>query len=317
MRSLPSSAEHRIQRLKGELVLSVHEKCGSSWAAIHDIRARRGIEVVTQLPPSRGPGFYLPPDHPEFAKPADAGYKEWLTYVRRWGDELRTLHDQVIPEECRVGTVDEISQVMWEKFLSACVVYDPPVPGLVEFRDRVDLGMESGPDPPDMGPEYYAYALPIRQMRDPEKAERAQQEFYWRLIEYLTERYIEPQGLDIEDVLRDALKNTPGLWKGLQEANVQNPPRYLIDPKPWHTEEDVRNAFRMLAAAHTERPQLGRARRDPLIAAECAILKDRHGWQNRRLAEQLLRLYGLQEDENLASRYVTTGRKILKDMGQN
>lgn len=313
MKSLASSAERRIRDLKSELLVSLHLRRGTFWDAVEEIRARWRIKAVIQLPHPIGPTVYLPPDHPEFARPDDARYEEWIAYIRSWRDELHGLHDRAIPVEGRVAG-DLQSPMIWEKFLSACIVYDPPVPGLREFRDMFEFGLVGGPDLPDgrAGPDYYMHTPPLVSVRDAEKAERAQEEFYHRFIESMYEMFIKPQGLDLDEVFDRVLHNTPGLWDGLQEAISLSTPRHLIDPKPYHTEEDVRSAARMLSAAHTERPAVGRSRRDPLEAAECAILKDHHKWSNRQLAER----YGW-NTEKLATEYANTGRKVLGETPQN
>ncbi len=121
-------------------------------------------------------------------------------------------------------------------------------------------------------------APPLVQVRDVEKTRRAEEEFYWRVIRELLERYIEPQGLDSGKVIKDVLWNTPGLWEDKLEAERRNPSRFVMDPKPYHTEADVRNAFRMIGAAREKLPPGGRKSRDRLVAVECAILHDQHGW---------------------------------------
>ena len=200
---------------------------------------------------------------------------------------------------------------VWERFLSACLVYDPPVPGLVEFADKFDFATEGTLEPLGSGPDYGMVAPPIRWMRDPETAESAKAELYWGMIESLIERYIEPQGLNAEDVLQDVLHNTPGLLEGLRKAEAENVARPFIEVRPHHTEEDIRNAFRMIAATHEERKtQAGRSPRDPLLAAECAILHYRYDWKYPQLADRYC-----WQDENLASKYVRSGREVLKDLG--
>ena len=304
MRSLPSSAEVRIRDLTSELLLDLHLRRGAFWEAVGDIRARWRIEAVTQLPPDiHYTAVYTPRGHPEFDRPDD---KEdyGRTPHHGWREELRILYDQAIPEDCHVG--DELhSRAIWEMFLSACVVFDPPVPGLVEFRNSFDFGLLGGPESPAGGSPFGMVAPPlVQETRDAEKAARAQEEYYLRMIVYLFERYIEPQGLDFREVIADAFEKVP--WPDPAEWEHEEP-RWFIEVKPHHTEDDARNAFRMLAAAHAERPKIGRPRRDSLMAIEAAILHDRHDWTYEHLANH----YGWQEYA-LASKYVKDGREILK-----
>ena len=88
--------------------------------------------------------------------------------------------------------------------------------------------------------------------------------------------------------------------------------RAYIEVRPETTEQDVRSAYRMLAAAHEKRPKSGRPGRNPLAAMECAGLHDRCGWTYERIAEHC----GW-HDYTAVSKYVAEGRKILEGTGQN
>jgi hypothetical protein len=85
-----------------------------------------------------------------------------------------------------------------------------------------------------------------------------------------------------------------------------NPPRPVIDPKPWHTDKDVLNAFRIIQATHPDRPKSGRKRRDLLLDAESAILHDRYGWTYERVTDH----YGWL-DYTRVSKYLKRGREIV------
>jgi len=164
MRSLPSSAEDRIWRLKSDLVLTVHLKRGAFWEAINEIRSRRGIKAPAQIPPPIAPeAYYAPPGFPEEAAPEEAGYKEWLAALEAWTGELLTLY-RFVPENCReTGGSDLLN---WIKFLSALVIFDPPVPGLREFRDALkEPRVHPRPMPAPNEPEYRGVGLPLRWVR--------------------------------------------------------------------------------------------------------------------------------------------------------
>jgi hypothetical protein len=167
MRSLPSSAEDRIWRLKSDLVLTVHLKRGASWEAINEIRIRRGIEAPAQIPPPITPGaYYAPPGFPEEVAPEEAGYKEWQVALESWTGELLTLY-RFVPENCRETVGSDF--LNWIKFLSALVIFDPPVPGLREFRDALDEArMIPRLMPAPNEPEYQGVGLPLRWVRGEE-----------------------------------------------------------------------------------------------------------------------------------------------------
>lgn len=283
-----------------------------------DVRARWSIEAPTQLP--RDISFlavFDPPtlrgvEEPDF----ENDYEAWASHFQtrhKWHEEVRMLYDQAIPEDCRVSD-NFFWPPAWARFLSACVLFEPPVPGLVEFRESFDFGVLGGPESPAGGSPYGMVAPPIVQMRDAQEAVDTTEEYYLHIIEYLVERYSEVQGLDPREVLADAFAHAPvrkaplGPEEILEEVASL---RWFIEVKPYHTEQDVRNAFLMVTAAHAERPKQGRPKRDTLVAAECATLKER-GWSNRQLADR----YGWQ-DENIATKYAATGRGILKETSQN
>lgn len=164
MRSLPSSAEKRIRDLKADLVVSAHLKRGAFGEAINGIRERWGIEAPAQIPFAITPGtYYVPPGFPEEAAPDEAGYKEWQAALESWTGELLTLY-RFVSEDCRETVGSDF--LNWIKLLSALIVFDPPVPGLREFRDALDEPhITPRPMPAPNEPEYRGVGLPVRWIR--------------------------------------------------------------------------------------------------------------------------------------------------------
>src|SRR5215207_8724440 len=102
MSSLSSSAEDRIRRLQSDLVLSVCQRRGAFWKAIHGIRERWRIEAQVQLPPPTSTGgYYTPPSFPEKPQVGDAGYEKWAGLLSQWNGELLDLHRRFVPEDYR------------------------------------------------------------------------------------------------------------------------------------------------------------------------------------------------------------------------
>jgi hypothetical protein len=112
---------------------------------------------------------------------------------------------------------------------------------------------------------------------------------------------------------------TPDLLRGREELrNRETPFRHYIMVEEYTTEAEVKRAFRLISATLTERPEKGAPRRDPLIAAQCAILFDRHNqpdpsdrrkksWTYPKLAEE----FGLKSAQ-AAKEHVEIGRELLK-----
>lgn len=200
---------------------------------------------------------------------------------------MRDLHDAVIPEDCRLHMA---SEDRWAVFLSACVIYDPPVPGLEKFANAGAgaLGLDEYPGTLGKGPRFAMQQSPIVQLRNAEKAERATEDFYMDAIGHLIER-LEAEGHDRQQIIADVLNfETPEArerWERWARAQSQNEVRPYIEVGPHTTEQDVRSAFRMLKTAQEGQPDVGRPSRKLLRGAECAILYARCGWTYERIAE--------------------------------
>ncbi len=305
---LDSSAAAKLQRFTGDLVLGLFARRGAFWNAVRDMRTRWGIEATRQVPPAINPGSF---HYPEFIDPENDEHAVGI--AAKWRGDLHFLQEKVVPEWHLKG----IGSMQWRSFLSACVLYDPPVPGLPEFAALNDPTPHKGiaffPNPQQLlGLKWSKIpsmvAPPIKSLQDPEEVKRTEKWFYERLIQEIGERYLKPLGLDIQDMRRNVLKNTPGLWEEYHKRQQQNPPRECIIPDEFTTKEDVGHGFDIIAAMWQDRPSGHRFKRDPLIAVECAILHDRHEWTYEQLANR----YGWQ-DSSRASKYIKDGRDILQE----
>ncbi len=108
---------------------------GPLWEAIRDIRERWSITARCQLSPSvRGPLFSE--GTPDFD---DDDRKKYMDYVGLWREETFAVRLKVVPQPyLRTVTMGEIFDYnlewFWNKFLSACVLYDPPDWVLIPHR---------------------------------------------------------------------------------------------------------------------------------------------------------------------------------------
>jgi hypothetical protein len=312
---LESSAVQEARRLRHKLVADLFLRQGPFWGAVREMRFRWNIAAIAQLPSVRPSSLGPPPQEGgPFVWPEDDVPREWTEeHSMRWRDDLASLWRESIPE--RYGHFH-----VWESFLAACVRYDPPEVKLVAFADygsslNLDSALPSGL-PRTAGTQLpHMPAAPIKNLRDPDRAEADCQWFYETLIDELGERYFRHSGLDIRDLVKEVLRDNPKIWDEFGERLQQNRHRWYITVDEHTTTDDVKNAARMIAATLPERPREGRKARDPLIAIQCAILFDREEplpnsrrkWSYKRLAED----YELKSVQS-AKDHVKVGRRFLQ-----
>jgi hypothetical protein len=97
LESAPSGGEENIVRaFKDGLLVQVCLQYGPFWDAIKELRKRRGITALRQMPPS-GPGIssLVMPDEPS------AGTRDFLERYDEWVTDLRTVEECCIPARLR------------------------------------------------------------------------------------------------------------------------------------------------------------------------------------------------------------------------
>jgi hypothetical protein len=312
VRELTSSGRRRLRRLRHELVLQLYLRREPLWDAIRDVRDRWNISAEVRLPPPVVGHLSLegPPAH------QDRGY---VKHAFSWLEEMSAIWAKVDPEP-RPPTSDYSDlqlELSWGDFLSACVLYDPPENQLVEFasygalettvltggRLATKANLEGLPEMVDP---------PVRSLFALSKV----RDWYWhRIFNHIGEKYLEPQGVDVDAFLDNALSYIPGLEEEYREKAERYSKLYYIRVDDYTSLEDVQRAFHMIREVQ---PHRGTKRsRDPLVAVQCAILHDRHNgrdpedrrrwrWSYTKLADRF-RL----SSERVASDYVALGREIL------
>lgn len=305
---LKSDEGAQIVRLKHELVLDLFLKRGSFWDEIEAMRLRWHIEASASLVPK---GMYMPyPNDPEV----------WDSKERRhWSREVRDFTGRVVSRRHAGESLD------WERFVSACILYDPPSAGLVEFA------YFGGPCPSmpypasdeaqeamlERGGHLMMEAPPIKYLADPTEARLIEAWLYTTVLERIGERYLEPLGLNIWDLYREVWESSSDVHAELAERNRQNAPKLYIDVSETTTENDARNAFRLIRQTQSIGRKGGKPKLDPLIAVQCAVLYDlendpdpadrrRKKWTYASLSEQC-GLRGIRA----AKYHVERGREIL------
>jgi hypothetical protein len=280
---LGSSAERRLQAFRRDLTLDLFTRHGLFWVEVCWLRDLRGITAESRLPPTLHPGkVHRPPT-------LKATNWEWRPEQRQalaeWMVLLHVLHDAVVPPEHRVETPHASSLEFWMGFLSACLLYDPPASNLLGFADHgvAAYGDFVNPLTPwaDERGALGMLAPPIRFLPDPDALLAAHHRRHERFVDELHRR-LTPDGIDVR-----GLADEIGYWV-TDDANPTDDlatlPRPYIAVDPQTTEEDVRNAFKLMAAAQPERRRPVRPRRDRLVCLQCAIWYDEGGWSQERIA---------------------------------
>lgn len=316
-RQLRSSADERLRRLRGDLVLQLFVRRGPLWEAVREVRDRWNITAKVQLPPPVV-GWLLPEGAPE----CDHS-KEYWEYVRQWDEEMSAIRVKVASKPC-VTTDDFFDyelKMSWTHFLSACVLCDPPDDQLIEFASYGNLQptyLSDGRFPPDRG---NLKGLP--EMVDPPIKSlwglMEVRDWFWkRVLDHIGERYLESQGMDVETLLEDVLLDVPGLREEHAEKYKQYSTRYYIEVDDFTTLDDVKSAHRMIRSVQKERPKPVKPPRDRLTAVQCALLYVRHNqadledkrrkrWTHAKLADH----FGLSSP--VAARdHISDGKKILE-----
>jgi hypothetical protein len=259
-------------------------------------------------------------------------------YRRFWYEYLTKLRDSVVPEAYR----DPGPLGYWTKFLSACLLYDPPDDDLEGFARYAD------PDPATLATEGNwsdngededrdVLVLPIKHLPDPYRV-RADAEWYFEtaidemgelLQERLEQAGIKPEqfSIDIWELFREVaynrLKDNEERYGSLYHEYVgkqlQNESCPYIDPSNEEaTEENVRAALRLIRQTQAATAKVGKPKIASLVAVQCAILYYRHNprdsedrrrrrWTFKKLAER----FGL-ESERAAKHHVELGQELLE-----
>jgi hypothetical protein len=267
VRELTSSGRRRLRRLRHELVLQLYLRRDPLWDAIRDVRDRWNISAEVRLPPPVVGHLSLegPPAHQ---------HRGYAKHAFSWLDEMSAIWVKVDPEP-HLPTSDYSDlqlELSWGDFLSACVLYDPPEDQLVEFasygalettvlsggRLATKANLEGLPEMVDP---------PIRSLFALSKV----RDWYWhRIFNHIGEKYLEPQGVDVDAFLDNALSYIPGLEEEYREKAERYSKRYYIRVDDYTSLEDVKSAFHMIR--EVQPPKGTKPSRDPLVAVQCAIL---------------------------------------------
>lgn len=324
---LDSSAQAEIRSVKNKLVISLFLKRGAFWEMVKETREHWNITPDVRVPPStmgpldlkfplRTPNPYTPKGWPDPYE--DSERCEHLTIS--WAVDIRKIQDQMVPEKYR----DKGAPGEMDRFLSACVLYDPPETELLEFAKISDPEPEAfygswAPDEFDPDESVLRMlAPPVRTLRDLTESED------WALDCIIYDHgermksLMKSLGFASHQLLTELEKEDPELRERYRRKVERDEGCYFIEVDEHTSPEDVANAFRMIRAVQ-KRNLGGRPGRDELVALQCAVLHDRYNqpdptdrrrrkWTHKRLAEK----FGL-KSARAAEEYVATGREILEE----
>lgn len=316
-RRLESKSGGQILQRKRDLIADLATEKESFFDAVSDVRRRWRIEPIRALPEPT-PNLPLPPNEldrviPQCEMPipeVQENTPEWTEFVYAWRQELRPIIIEEVPDRFRYENLFHY----WERFISACILYDPPTEELSQFADFAQPGDQGLGVLEELAAQqedlHYKIPLmtapPIRTLRDPFEEAQIESSYWQSVITRVGERHFWALGIDLWDVVLDVIRSDDELAKERNLRRHQNRPRYYIDIDEFTAEEDVRSAFRQIRATQPQRPT-GRSKRDRLTCIQCAILHDRQGWTYEHLVE----VHGWPE-YTTSSKYISAGREFLK-----
>lgn len=304
---LDSDEGAQIIRFKRELVLDLFLRRGGFWDEIQAMRKRWNIEASKQLVE---PGVWCP-------YPVDPrGWAERDQWIR----EINALWNRTIPQRYLNRSVD------WHRFIPACILYDPPDDELIDFAyfagPTPTTPLPVSPEQQEaMGDDWNLsmIAPPIVSLADASEVRSAEIWFYRTMLDRIGEDYLKPRGIDIWELFEKVWKSSRDLWAKRSELESSNSPKLYIKVEEWTTENDVRNAFRLICQTQPARRKRSKPTVDPLLAVQCAILHDRHngplaadGRRRKWAYERLKEVFDL-KSSRAAKAHVETGRRILKN----
>ena len=365
---LSSAAASRIEETKRKLVVELFLRRGPFWDMVCHLRHKHGIDPRVGLPDDETATPLLPEGrpqyrqtspvvrHPERQEQIEQQDRSAYEFEQAWLRDLDRIVREAVSRELRKSYDGSTSLVglavggwrltneygFWQKFVSICVLYDPPETSLVEFADIVQARPYRISTTDDSDSKTIAMQTPpVAALADPTDERALVMAQVILILDEMNERYIQPLGLDIHDMWRDVLQSSPHIARQIWQKEELLQKRLYIEVDESTTDQDVRAAHRLIRAkqkrerwlvplaadadtrqaildARRSLPPRVKSTRDPLISLQCAILHDHHNqidpadkrirrWSYKRLAEH----FGLRSTR-AAREHVTTGRKLLK-----
>jgi len=305
-----------------------------------DIEPRKGVtgDWVYGYTPEPWPDSYkefVPPDQPVEGTSADwsafdvervgRSDDEWAAVCEaKWNKDLWRLYSEVVA----ASFTDQggPGRFLWDPFLSLCVLHDPPRDNLLWFAhalpwDMPDTYSVEFDDPERVDPaessKPWMASPPIVDLQDCQLVGLSLTTYFDALIEAASnDPELREAGVDLQAVIRRTVTDRPDLWQEMNARTEALERRRLIEVTPTTTDEDVRNAARLIRATFPDRPKARRPKRDPLTCVQAAIWYDERGWSHERIGHHFG--WAIQELDYAKNRcetarlHIAEGRAMLR-----
>jgi hypothetical protein len=319
---LASSKERRLQEFRQHLVVDLFTQHGLFWEQVCWVRNLNAVTAETRLPPALARNSV---HFPAWLKAEPGGWTlAQRSLLQEWMVSLHVLHEAIVPDDLKVVTRYANSLDFWMGFLSACLVYDPPPEHLLKFAEHgvAAYGDFINPfnpwDDEDVdGPEMLA--PPIRFLPDPETLIADERKRHEWILEHIQDVLAQQAVIETSDL--DLLEMAAHFERIYLESTEDRELQQLAEMRPYidvteqTTEEDVRNAFRLMVAHQPVRPQPSRPRRNPLHCLQCAVWYDECGWSHEQIAKvfgwKVQRPLGAKPKSETARKHIQDGRLLL------
>jgi hypothetical protein len=198
-----SEASARLRRFKRNLVADLFTQQGEVGELVRRLRDKAKIIPIVPVPPPVDTTVHYPSHKLE-----QVGGENQQLLRSLWLSSMVTYQDRVIPQVYR--TSYDLS-VAWTKFLSACLLYDPPETELLEFASYADpFPVAFDTDERDRGSatEQFSDAavLPIVRLQDPY---RARDDAHWyraiigrSLLQSVLDSILQDDDLKVQKLIR-------------------------------------------------------------------------------------------------------------------
>ena len=183
-----SESNKRLSKFKRDLVAGLFAQHGVFHEHVKALRGAFNITPIVQVPPLVKTIHF--PSHE--LEQADNFVREQFRHL--WMSQVLALRNEVVPQAYR--------QQNWTKFLSACLIYDPPDTELLAFADHgdaVDATSNSAKSAAGSGTNHSSHAptLPIEHIPDPTRLRDETLWYYRTAIYEIGKHFLQPMVLDI------------------------------------------------------------------------------------------------------------------------
>lgn len=231
-KSVSSTVAYRIEETKRRLVVELFVRRGEFWDMVCGLRDKYSIHPRVELPNDESdmPGMpLLPEDRPrhrptshvvdtrraERQEQIKQHNRRAYEFEQAWFQDLDRIVQERVPRELRKSSGSSTNVLglpvgssrlsneygFWVRFVSICVLYDPPETELVEFADfaqarpyRVSATGSS---------ENKTIAMqtpPIAELADPADERELVMSEVNLILDEINRLYLQPRGLDIHDM---------------------------------------------------------------------------------------------------------------------